>query len=314
VILPHGHALAAWVAPDRRPALRADTIGAIAGAVRTELVARARSRRHFPRAVLDRTLGDLPLPLDHQRHTGWPRGSELALPAGHEPRLALDPPGALTVVGFDADWRHVETTASPDLHLEQLHARGVRHVVVATSGGRRIDLAPLSFELPRARLAIPLAIDLPNRHVHWLGVAISDRAQLSRAGGFRAALAHAARDLADLAASRARPTLWDIASIHAATRANIVYVRERDGAITTYRRREGEPPIARLARLMSGGGEDGRAPAIPPANAPTYFGLVHADLALPAGSVGFAIDGPVEKLAVRDLVRELEVASVDAVR
>ncbi len=302
VMLGRRDPLAAWVTDDRRPPLRADVIGAIAGAVRAELVARASSRRHFPRAVIDRALGDLPVSC---AGAGWPRGADIALPVGHELRVAIDPAREVAAAGFDADWRHRATSTTPELHLEDLHARGVRHVVLAVRGGSgRLQVGPFAFDLPRARLQVPLAIDLANRHLHWLGVAISDRA---RAPSLHAMLAHVARDLADLAAARARPTLWDIAAIHAATRANIVYVRERDGAITTFRRRDGEPAMARLSRLMSGSGEDGRATAIPAANAPTWFALVHADLALPAGSVGYHVDGvaAAERLSIAALIAEL---------
>src|SRR5439155_23162448 len=107
----------------------------------------------------------------------------------------------------------------------------------------------------------------------------------------RAALAHAARDVADFIASHARPTLWDLACIHAAARANVVYVRERDGSFTTYRRRDREPASARLGRLLSGTADSFRLSALAVADAPTWFALVAGDLALPAGSAGCALDG-----------------------
>ena len=51
--------------------------------------------------------------------------------------------------------------------------------------------------------------------------------------------------------------MWDVACIHAAARANTIYIRERDGSFTTYRRRDNETKHARLGRLMSGAADDG---------------------------------------------------------
>ncbi|MBL0216084.1 MAG: hypothetical protein IPQ07_19655 [Myxococcales bacterium] len=185
-----GPTLRAWGAPDRRAPLRPEAIASIVDAVRAELVVRAEARRHYARAVIDRGLADLLVPLD--------------------PRL----PSVSTAVR------------------------------------------------PRAR-------------------------------------------------ELARPTVWDVASIHAIARANLVYIRERSGSITQYRRRDGESTVTRLSRLATAAGDDGTLSAIPPADAPTWFAVLRDDLVLPKGSAGFAFergqpttDG-VSYLAAADLVTEL---------
>jgi hypothetical protein len=107
----------------------------------------------------------------------------------------------------------------------------------------------------------------------------------------------------------ARPTLWEVACIHAAARANVVYVRG-PGGVTTYRRRDGEPAAARLARLL-GGEHDGAVASIPAANAPTWVALLRDDLALPTGSAGYVLDarrtGPdaIARATAAELVAEL---------
>jgi hypothetical protein len=165
----------------------------------------------------------------------------------------------------------------------------------------------------RAVITVPLVIDLEARRLRWLDVHITGHGELHRVGGYRAALAHIGRDFADLAATGARPTLWDVAAIHAVARANIVYVRERSGAITPYRRRDKEQALARLARLHAGDDSDGTVDELPPANAPTWFALLRDDLALPVGSAGYVLDrrapndGPdgIERLSAGDLLGEL---------
>ena len=355
----------AWRADDRRTLLRPDVIGAIIHHLRGELLARADRLRHFPRAVIDRALVDIPV----APAAGWPRGSELAIPPCRTLRIALDAdPGLalpLSVALFDEAWRHVGT-CSPrtpeveraarhaggyvDLQLEPLQMMGVRHAVTAVFAGgaaaletvhARIAAGPAPdgdeaaargeaapgrtiasdageagpapaarFALRgRAWLAVPLAIDLGDRRARWLDVRIADRDALRAAGGFRAMLAHVARDHADLGRTHARPTMGELACVHAAARANVVYVRERDGSFTAYRRREREPAGARLVRLLSGAGDDGRLGAPPSTDAPTWFALRLDALSLPAGSCGYALSPPVpegvELRSAAELLAEL---------
>ncbi len=300
VFFARGDVLHAWRIADARAPLRADAIAAIVTAARGELVARARKHKLFARAVLDRALGDLPLatgdPPAIAALACWPRGSEVALPAGDALRITADR-DALSIVAFDADWRFVTTVATDAaLSIETLYATGARQLVVAVAGRSgyvelATDAATQRFDIAgRALVTCALAIDLAERRTCWLGVPIADRAALAGAGGFRAALAHAAADIATNSASQARPTLWDLACVHAAARANVVYIRERDGAITTYRRRDHEDPVLRLGRVLSGANDDGTAAAIPVADAPTLVAVLADDLAIPRGSAGYILD------------------------
>lgn len=393
VFFPKAEVLRAWGTPDRRAPLRADAIGAIVGAVRGELMKRAATRRHFPRAVIDRALVDLLAPIGERSASpakiAWPRGSELALPAGEQLRLFLhweEPAGAcvdldLAVAMFDAAWRHVATcdftnlvvggptpapapgtaaatderrpraavhsgdlTSAPaplgatelvDLHLEPLHQLGARHLVmvVFSYNGVPFDRLPHGFAgvmaspaagqpfdpravvqrfdlRGRSLVCVPLAIDLRERRLRWLDVHVRERGAFHQVGGYRAALAHVARDWADFAGSHARPTMWDVACIHAAARANVVYVRERDGSATMYRRRDREPLAARLGRLLSGASDDGKLAAIAPADGPTWVAVMTGDLALATGSAGYVLDAraapaALTRHAAADLIAEL---------
>lgn len=222
-----------------------------------------------------------------------------------------------------------------DLDLDRLRALGAHHAVMVVFSHDAIPFdrlghgfvgltprprAPEPFD-PRAiaprfdlhgrsAIAVPLAIDLEARRVRWLDVHIAGQGALAEVGGYRAALAHLGRDFADLAAGGARPTLWDIAAIHAVARGNIVYVRERTGGFAVYRRRDKEQALARLARLHAGDDPDGTLDELPPANAPTWFALLRDDLELLSGSTGYVLeprsagDG-IERVSAADLVAEL---------
>ncbi|HTR53184.1 MAG TPA: RING finger family 4 domain-containing protein [Kofleriaceae bacterium] len=100
------------------------------------------------------------------------------------------------------------------------------------------------------------------------------------------ARAAALRPFARAVIDRALPDRhrFDLAALHAAARANVIYVRERDGTFTTYRRRDGESHRARLARLASGTADSDRLLAVPAADAPMLAVVARLDFALPAGS------------------------------
>ena len=161
-------------------------------------------------------------------------------------------------------------------------------------------------------ITVPLTIDLSERRLRWLDVHVKDHRDLKSVGGYRSALAHIGRDFADLIGTHARATMWDVACVHAAARANVVYIRERDGTFTVYRRRDQESKVVRLGRMMSGAADDGRVPELPVTDAPTWFALL-SGLPLPRGSVGYALDirglpaEGVERQAAGDLIAELSL-------
>jgi hypothetical protein len=261
----------------------------------------------------------------------------------HKWRHAGTCDGDSLVVGDGAAVHSGDLTSAPaplgasefvDLHLERLAMLGARHLVMVVRGQGDVRLEQLRhgfaglthapeegqyfdprsvaqrFDLRgRSAIAVPLTIDLAERRLRWLDVHVRSHAELAAVGGYRAALAHLGRDFADSLATQSRPSLWDLACIHAAARGNVIYVRERDGSFRMYRRRDNESKVTRLSRLMSGSQDDGRPPGIPTADAPTWFALVSA-MPLPKGSVGYALDprglGPgVEQLTAAELVAEL---------
>jgi hypothetical protein len=221
-----------------------------------------------------------------------------------------------------------------DLHLDALTAMRARHAVMVVFSFNAVSFDRLTFGFaglmvapqgnepfdPRAVvqrfdlggrsvITVPLTVDLAARRMRWLDVHVREYGALHQVGGYRAALAHISRDFADLVGTGARPTLWDVAAIHAAARGNVVYVRE-PGTIAMYRRRDGESNVARLGRIVAGE-HDGTRSAIPPANAPTWLAILRDDLAIPAGSSGYILDARttggdgVTRLTAADLVAEL---------
>jgi hypothetical protein len=197
---------------------------------------------------------------------------------------------------------------------------GFAGLMVAPAEGQPFDPRAVAqrFDLHgRSVITVPLTIDLAEHRLRWLDVHVTEHGDLHQVGGYRAALAHLGRDFADLMSTHARPTMWDLACIHAAARANLVYVRERDGSFTAYRRRDHEPVMIRLGRLLSGGNAEGKVAVIPNSDAPTWFALMSGGIALPKGSSGYLLDTRTASpdltvLAASDLVAELAPRAVKA--
>ena len=148
------------------------------------------------------------------------------------------------------------------------------------------------------------------RRLRWLDVHIRDHARCSTTSAAIAPRSptSATTSTTSPAAARARRCGTSRASTRPA-RANIVYVRGA-GRRDHYRRRDGETPVGRLTRLLAGE-HDGALPAIPAANAPTWFALLRDDLAIPAGSAGYLLDARrtsgegLTRAAVADLLADL---------
>ncbi|MDX2086427.1 MAG: RING finger family 4 domain-containing protein [Kofleriaceae bacterium] len=100
---------------------------------------------------------------------------------------------------------------------------------------------------------------------------------------------HFARAVIDRALDE-RTRLWTLACVHAVARTNSIYVRERDGLISMYRRREGESLTQRFARVHAGKTDDGTLAILPAANAPTWLAVAALDLELPRGSESYLPD------------------------
>ncbi|MBL9107077.1 MAG: hypothetical protein JNL82_39625 [Myxococcales bacterium] len=181
-----------------------------------------------------------------------------------------------------------------DLDLELLQVAGVAHVVIvvfsyndvvfdrlpdAFAGymlrtdrdGEHFDARTVAqrFDLQgHCKLAIPLSLDVAARRMRWLDVKFTDNGIHHQVARYHAALAHLGRDFDSHFGAGARPSLWDLACIHAAARAPEVLVRQYDGSVTTLRRDPDEPAHAFLRRLQSARRDPG-APQSPDPTAPT---------------------------------------------
>ena len=225
-----------------------------------------RHLRSLPRALRRAILEALDrLPAEHvddeiaRRRTLWQRVGERLHPGEHAIRL----PHAARAFAIARGSMHVTRWAAP---VEHALAAGDALAALAHLAGRPAELLARGRHLERvARAQSPEAV----------AALEAMRDELLARAAARRLVPRAVLDRA------LPPRHWELAALHAAARANVVYVRERDGAIRVFRRRDGEPDRTRLARLVRGP-DDGRVTAIPAAEAPTLVCVVTPEPPVPA--------------------------------
>lgn len=140
----------------------------------------------------------------------------------------------------------------------------------------------------KQQVNLPLALDLQEGTLHWLDTVPKAR-ELGEVAGHQVGVytdvqALAARRIIESAALHARPTLWDVAALHAAARVDEVTIWHEDGTFSRLQRAQ-DSPSAFLARLNDGQGE---ATTSISDRAALAFHLYRHD-PLPPGSVAHAL-------------------------
>jgi hypothetical protein len=145
---------------------------------------------------------------------------------------------------------------------------------------------------------LPLVLDLRDGRVHWLDV--------HNKGGFannvaksKKAIAKICPELMTYFASGVRPSVLDLALLHAAARCKRVFLRGVPSAPRSYAgdgpamrlfvRRPGEDAPAFHERLVRGDADEPRARPLRADGPPALALLFRGDLALPAGSAVYAL-------------------------
>ncbi len=224
-----------------------------------------------------------------------------------------------------------------DVHAPRLLAQGVRYAIPVVfsynsvsfdrmedafagfmvrdgEGGAHFDARAVEqrFDLQgKAQISVPLVIDLAEKQLRWVDVKVPPEDGFQSVRRSRGELAHLGKDTLAYFGTGARPTLWQLACLHAAARSRTVQVRRRDGSVSVLKRAEGEETAAFLRRLR-GLEADATAAHVTPGTAPVFFaGLTDAP-GLPTGSEGYALRflntsaEEVTRLGAGDLVSALK--------
>ncbi|WP_163777349.1 MXAN_6230/SCO0854 family RING domain-containing protein [Myxococcus vastator] len=224
-----------------------------------------------------------------------------------------------------------------DVHAPRLLAQGVRYAIPVVfsynsvsfdrmedafagfmvregAGGPHFDARAVEqrFDLQGSgQISVPLVIDLVEKQLRWVDVKVPPEDDFQSVRRSRGELAHLGKDTLAYFGTGARPTLWELACLHAAARSRTVQVRRRDGSVSVLKRAPGEDTAAFLRRLR-GLEAEATTHAFIPGTAPTFFAGMTDVPSLPAGSEGYALRflhtsaESVTRLAAGDLVSALK--------
>ncbi len=134
---------------------------------------------------------------------------------------------------------------------------------------------------------LPFVLDLETDTLHWLDVYSKGALEMNTAASSDKAITTVCPNLIGYFASGIRPSMYELAALHAAARARRVHVRSPSGELRTIPRRADESPAVFLARILRG---PGAAPvATPRLDRPVFAALYRGDLDLPDGSTCYAL-------------------------
>jgi hypothetical protein len=223
-----------------------------------------------------------------------------------------------------------------DVHAPRLLARGVRYAVPVVfsfnsvpfermddafagfmvrdgKDGPHFDASTVEqrFDLQgSAKISVPLVIDLQARKLRWVDVKVPSDDLFHSVRRARGDLAHFGQDTMAYFGTGARPTLWELACLHAAARTRTVHVRRRDGQVAVLTRGPDED-TSRFLRRLRNLQEARRVSRLELGTVPTFFAGLSDEPSLPEGSEGYALRfryteaEQVKRLAAGDLVAAL---------
>lgn len=230
------------------------------------------------------------------------KGSDLALSSG-DLRDAPFPDGATEFI---------------DLHVERAREAGIRYAVMVVNAYsglpfsqlersfaglmlRKHDAGPhfdprlveLKFDLQGINgIYLPMLIDLQENRLHWLDVYNKGDFALNNVATSRNAIQKLCPELLGYFASGVRPSMFELALLHAAARCPTVWLRG-EGA-QRFTRRPDEDLAAFHQRLLKGAADES-LPALPSVEnwaspeQPVFAALLRGDLELPAQSSCYAL-------------------------
>ncbi len=133
---------------------------------------------------------------------------------------------------------------------------------------------------------LPLVVDLQARTLHWLDVYATGQFLFNNVQTSNRAIRRIGPEMLASFGSGVRPTMLDLALLHAAARCRRVERRGRDGGIVAFVRRDDETVVSFLRRLREGTPDEAGAHDD---DGPVLAALLHGDLAVPAGSLVWAL-------------------------
>lgn len=215
-----------------------------------------------------------------------------------------------------------------DLHREDALATGVRYAVMVVNAYAglpfnalergfaglmvRDDARGAVFDPRTVRLRfnlsgehgvyMPLVLDLASGRLFWLDAYSTGQFAFNNVHTSNAAIQRICPETMAYFGHGVRPTMYQLAALHAAARTDRVIVRDRGGALG-YERREMETDHTFYQRLVTGDADE-LLDEVPELEGPVFAALLEGDVELPAGSTAYALfrEKLTETVAAADLL------------
>ena len=241
---------------------------------------------------------------------------------GHDGSIIAQSSGDLR----DAPWPD-GATEFVDIHRDQAARAGIRYAVMVVNnyagqpfsllerafaglmhrddpGGRHFDprTVQLKFSLSGENgVFLPLVLDIREQMVHWLDVHARGQFEMNNVETSKAAIAKICPDLITYFASGVRPSMLDLARLHAAARCRRVFIRGQ--GIELFIRRPDDDLETFHERLVRGEADE-RNVALPPTDQPLLAMLYRGNVVLHRGSAAYALfrEQTIPSLAAADLI------------
>lgn len=134
---------------------------------------------------------------------------------------------------------------------------------------------------------MPIVVDVRERTLHWLDVHSRGSLVMNTVESSKNAIATICPDLITYFGSGVRPSMFELALLHAAARCPRVLIR--GSSIREFVRRPDEDTAAFYARLTREDADEPRSRAPRPDGAPLLAALYRGDLELPDGSMVYVL-------------------------
>lgn len=199
-----------------------------------------------------------------------------------------------------------------DLHIQRAREAGIRYAVMVVSSydglpfsqlersfaglmlrdeatGAHFDprTVELKFELRGVNgIYLPMVIDLQASTLHWLDVYSKGDFALNNVETSKNAMQKICPELIGYFASGVRPSMYELALLHAAARCHTVWLRGPE--IRRFSRQKYEEIFAFHQRLLKGDADESMS-ALPAQSEPVFAALLRGDLELPEHSSCYAL-------------------------
>ena len=231
-----------------------------------------------------------------------------------------------------------------DLNIDEFQGAGIRYAVMSVLSYNNIpfELLPRGFAgfmtrndvfgdifdartveqrfdlQGKSRVTIPMVVDLDKKQMFWMDVHLTVQDTYHNVQRHKRGIGRLCSDFFRYFQSGNRPTLWELAGLHAAARSRTVVVRLCDGRQMVYHRKQDESLQSFYHRIIDCGEvAEMIGDSSPYITGPCLAAIYRGEMKMPEGSMAYALYGEqmysdnLKRVTAGDLVAQLQSAVID---